>query len=47
MMIKKVKKIGNSLGITFSKEEQAIWGIKKDSIIECKDIVVTRPEDEE
>ena len=32
-MLKIVKKIGNSIGITFNKEEQKIHKIKKDKII--------------
>ena len=35
-MKKVIKKIGNSLGIIFNKEDQTIYGLKKGKIIDIK-----------
>ena len=38
--IKKVKKIGNSVGITFDKEEQELHTIQEGTILDLTDLVV-------
>ena len=39
-MRKIIKQIGNTLGITFDKEEQRIFGLAKGDIIELDDMLI-------
>jgi antitoxin component of MazEF toxin-antitoxin module len=41
-MRKTIKKIGNSLGIIFNKEECKIYNFKKDDIIELDDTILIK-----
>ncbi len=42
-MKKKIKKIGNSYGITFSSEERSINGLNVGTIVDLSDMVVLSP----